>query len=255
MLLMNKLSLLPALFGLCALASCTGGYNVEGTSSVNRLDGKVITLRSLRNGGWVTVDSAEIIHGNFQMKGNADSVMMVSLFMDDTDIMPLVLENGTINVSIDNTQLKATGTPLNDALYDFITKRNELEFLLDELERKEARLVMEGQPYDEVHARIKHENDSLVNIKDTHVRQFIAANYDNVLGSGVFLMLCSTLPYPILLPELDSIVKEAPQSFRDSAPVKEWLNRAKENMKILEDEKLREDENRRLRDNISAMKH
>lgn len=54
------------------------------------------------------------------MKGPVDSVMMVTLYMDDEGIMPLVLEDGKIEVSISNTQLTAKGTLLNDRLYEFI---------------------------------------------------------------------------------------------------------------------------------------
>ena len=52
------------------------------------------------------------------MKGPVDSVMMVTLYMDDEGIMPLVLEDGKIEVSISNTQLVAKGTLLNDRLYE-----------------------------------------------------------------------------------------------------------------------------------------
>ena len=64
------------------------------------------------------------------MKGKVDSVQMVTLYMDDESIMPIVLESGKIKVTISNTDLKAAGTSLNAALYDFIDKRNALEEVL-----------------------------------------------------------------------------------------------------------------------------
>ena len=51
--------------------------------------------------------------------------------MDDEGIMPLVLEDGKIEVSISNTQLAAKGTLLNDRLYEFIEKRNALELQIE----------------------------------------------------------------------------------------------------------------------------
>ena len=45
---------------------------------------------------------------------------MVTLYMDEESIMPIVLERGKITVTISNTDLKADGTPLNTALYEFI---------------------------------------------------------------------------------------------------------------------------------------
>ena len=78
---MNKI--LPFLLLLPFLASCTSKYRIEGTSSVNSLDGKMLYLKTMRDGEWVKLDSAEVVHGLFSMKGKVDSVQMVTLYMDD----------------------------------------------------------------------------------------------------------------------------------------------------------------------------
>ena len=96
------------MFLLPFLASCTNKYKIEGTSSVNSLDGKMLYLKSMRDGEWVKLDSAEVAHGLFSMKGKVDSVQMVTLYMDDESIMPIVLENGKIKVNISNSDIKAT---------------------------------------------------------------------------------------------------------------------------------------------------
>ena len=127
---------------LALLASCSRTYKVEGSSSVTSLDGKMLYLKLMQGDEWQTVDSAEVIHGFFKMKGAADSVRMVMLYMGQEGIMPLVLESGKVEVSISNGQLQAKGTPLNDKLYEFIDKRNEMEVQIEELDRKEARLVL-----------------------------------------------------------------------------------------------------------------
>ena len=54
---MNKI--LPFLLLLPFLASCTSKYRIEGTSSVNSLDGKMLYLKTMRDGEWVKLDSAE----------------------------------------------------------------------------------------------------------------------------------------------------------------------------------------------------
>ncbi len=127
------------------------------------------------------------------MKGRADSVMMVTLYMDHEGIMPLVLEDGKIVVSISNTQLIAKGTPLNDKLYEFIDKRNSLEVKIEELERKEARMVLDGANLDDVHGQLAKEGEALVKEMNDYVRQFIVDNFENVLGPSVFMMMCSTI--------------------------------------------------------------
>lgn len=60
---MNVNKILPFLLLLPFLASCTSKYKIEGTSSVNSLDGKMLYLKSLRDGEWVKLDSAEVVHG------------------------------------------------------------------------------------------------------------------------------------------------------------------------------------------------
>ena len=144
MIRMSVNHILPLLLLLVFFSSCSRKYKIEGSSSITSLDGKMLFLKTLQDGEWVAIDSAEVIHGLFKMNGKADSVMMVTLYMDNEGIMPLVLESGKVVVSITNAQLTAKGTPLNDKLYDFIDKRNGMEVKMEELERKEARMVLDG---------------------------------------------------------------------------------------------------------------
>lgn len=233
------------LLALLLCASCSRGYRIEGQSSVTSLDGKMLYLKSLQDGDWVAVDSAEVIHGLFKMKGPVDSVRMVTLYMGDEGLMPLVLENGHIRVDIANVQMKAEGTPLNDKLYEFIDKRNALELAIEEVDRKEARMVLDGVALDDIHDQLQQESDSLVGAMNTYLKQFIADNYENVLGPSVFMMMCSTLPYPVMTPNIEAILKDAPASFKDNVLVKDYVSKAKENMKLIE-------EHKRLQQNVAA---
>lgn len=227
------------------LASCAQKYKIEGSSSVNGLDGKVLYLKTLRDGDWVKLDSAEVVHGLFSMKGKVDSVLMTSLYMDDESIMPIVLENGKIVVTISNTDLKAVGTSLNTALYEFIAKKNSLEESIGDLERRETRMVMDGADLEEVHAQLLAEGDSLMTEMNRYVKKFISDNYENVLGPNVFMMLCSSLPYPIMTPQIDDIIKDAPYSFKSNKMVREFLTKAKENMQLIE-------EHQRMQQNVGT---
>lgn len=233
------------LLALLLCASCSRGYRIEGQSSVTSLDGKMLYLKTLQDGDWVAVDSAEVIHGLFKMKGPVDSVRMVTLYMGDEGLMPLVLENGHIRVDIANVQMKAEGTPLNDKLYEFIDKRNALELAIEEVDRKEARMVLDGVALDDIHDQLQQESDSLVGAMNTYLKQFIADNYENVLGPSVFMMMCSTLPYPVMTLNIEAILKDAPASFKDNVLVKDYVSKAKENMKLIE-------EHKRLQQNVAA---
>ncbi|MDD3037521.1 DUF4369 domain-containing protein [Bacteroides sp.] len=234
---MNVNKILPLLLLLPFMASCTHTYKIEGTSSVNSLDGKKLYLKTVRNGELVNIDSTEMVHGLFLMKGKVDSVQMVTLYMDDQSVMPIVLEKGKVTVTISNMEIKAVGTPLNTALYEFIRKKNELEGCIGELEQKETRMVMEGADYEDIHRQLVIEGDSLIKEMNLYVKKFISDNYENVLGPNVFIMLCNSLPYPIMTPQIDDIIKDAPYSFKDDKMVREFLTKAKENMRLIEEQK------------------
>lgn len=244
---------LPLVMVLMSLASCSSKYKIEGTSSVTGLDGKMLYLRSLKGGEWVNVDSAEVVHGLFEMKGVADSARMVTIYMDEEGLMPIVLENGTIKVTIANNELKASGTTLNDCLYAFIDKRNDYETRLGELDSREARMVLDGVNVDEAHAQVAEEGNKLVKEMHEYVIGFIKENYGNVLGASVFMMMCSTLPYPMMTPEIEDVMRTAPASFKDDEMVQEFLSKAKENMKLIEEhQRLEENKIVSARENKSA---
>ena len=233
------------MFFLVIFTSCSRKYKIEGVSSVSSLDGRMLFIKTLEDGKWVKIDSAEVIHGLFTMKGVVDSIMMATLYMDNEAIMPLVIEKGNIKITIANTELSAEGTPLNEALYDFIDKKNAMDIKIEELERKEARMVMEGADLADIHEQLTKEGEALVDDMNRYVKKFISDNYETVLGPSVFMMLCSNLPYPIMTPQIEDIMKDAPYSFRMNKMVKEFISKAKENMQLIE-------EHQRLEQNASV---
>ena len=207
---MNKLFF--SVVSLLTLTSCASEYKIEGSSSVSRLDGKMLFIKVPDGDRMVKVDSAEVIHGIFKMEGVLDSSVIASLYMDDINIMPFVIEKGKIAINIDNARIVVSGTPLNDRLYDFVGKKTSLDDRAYELERKESRMIMDG-------------NDL--------AKQFIKKNYDNVLGPGVFIMICSNFDYPVMTPMIEEIVKDAPDSFKNNPMVKEYITVARANMEKL----------------------
>ena len=216
------------------LTSCGRKYHVEGNSTVASLDGRMLYLRTLHDGEWVSVDSSEVEHGSFRMAGAVDSVVMATLCTDDEGIMPLILESGRLRITLSNNVIKAQGTPLNNALYAFIDGRSKLADRMEELEQRETRLVLEGKNFDIVHDSLENEIMALSQEINSYVKDFIQTNYENILGPGVFMMVCSTLPYPLLTPEIEDIVNAAPATFHNNAFVKDYLAKARENMLLIE---------------------
>jgi hypothetical protein len=181
----------------------------------------------------MNVDSAEVIHGLFQMQGEIDTTMIASLYMDDQSIMPLVMEKGNIDIRIENARIHVSGTPLNEKLYEFVGKKNAIEDRAYEVERLESRLIMDGKPMETVEMEIRTEREKLSKEMDELVMTFIQDNYENVLGPGVFLMVCNGFPYPLLTPIMEEIIEKAPESFKNHVLIKEYVDAARENMKAM----------------------
>ena len=217
---MNVRIIIVALVSWLVLASCGSEYQVEGSSSVSRLDGKMLFVKVSNGKDLIKVDSAEVIHGLFRMEGKIDSTVVASLYMDDQNIMPLVMEKGKIQVRIDNTALVASGTPLNNRLYDFIARKNALEDRAYEVERMESRMIMDGKPFAEVEQEIAKERANLSDEYDKMVKDFVQENYENVLGPAIFQMMSNGYASPRVTPLMEQILKEAPESFKNHAMVR-----------------------------------
>lgn len=215
--------------------ACSSTYQIAGKTEVNSLDGRMLYLKSLRGDNWMPIDSTWVEHGFFTLDGNVDTVVVVTLNMGDENIMPIVLENGKINVSITNSDLQASGTPLNNELYKFISKRNDIARQLNNLDRREAQMVLDGENIDVVRSKLAKESQTLQDELNTYAETFIKDNYRNVLGPSVFIMLCSSMPYPMMTDQVEDIMRSAPVEFTENPLIKEFLDKAKENMRLLEE--------------------
>ncbi len=225
--------IIPFLFIPMLVAACSSNYVIEGSSVISNLDGKTLFMKVLQGDNWMAIDSSEIIHGNFLLKGHTDSIVMTALFVDDQNLMPLVLENAKMKVALSYAEISARGTQLNDNLYDFLDKKDKLERSMYDLERQEARLVLDGRNIDEVRQELSIEGEKLVVEMDSIVKKMIIDNAENVLGPYVFILLGSSLPYPLLTPQIEDILNDAPYSLKSNNMVKEYINKAKENMELI----------------------
>ena len=232
---MNIAKFIYAVIITLVFTSCASEYQIQGSSSVSRLDGKMLFVKVPQGNDMMNVDSAEVVHGMFKMQGEIDTTMIASLYMDDQSIMPLVMEKGSIEIQIDNGRITVKGTPLNERLYDFVGKKSSLDDRAYEVERMESRMIMDGHPMDVVEMEINKEREKLTSEMNDLVKTFIQDNYENVLGPGVFLMLCNGFPYPLLTPLMEEIVDKAPESFKNHSLIKEYVEVARENMQKMND--------------------
>ena len=148
------------------LSSCASSYNVRGTSSVSALDGSKLYLKTLKNNELKNIDSCEVVHGEFQFAGLLDTVRMASLFMDDESIMPLVLEEGEIVIRIENALQRVGGTPLNDSLYVFIDKHNQLTNRMSELGHRQSQMLLDGVDEEQINRELNIEANQIAAEED-----------------------------------------------------------------------------------------
>ena len=222
-----------AAFGVLAmltLVACSTSYNITGTSLQSFYDGDMVYLRPLGGEDTKVVDSCKILHGTFTMSGPVDSVMCVRMFFGKSgDNIPVILEEGNIQVIDLNNAMKVEGTPLNDKFYAFMTARDSLMFLLQELPRKESTMILDGYDHDEILRQLGEEEGGLRMAIDKLETDFVVANYDNVLGITYFLVLCDNaynqFGFPTTTPQIDEIYGRAPDSFRNHKDVKQYMER------------------------------
>lgn len=208
---------------ITTLTSCGKRFKIDGVTSVSRLDGKMLFVKVVSGDQLVNIDSAEVIHGYFQMEGKVDSVVLASLYMDDECIMPFVLEEGNINIEINNVGISVKGTPLNDSFNKFIEDKTTIDDKAYEVEREESRMIMDGVDVNTVQEEIEKQRSNVINQMDNLIKTFIQNNYENVLGPGVFIMIGNSLPYPFLTPLMEEIVNEAPETFKNNYLIKNYL--------------------------------
>ena len=223
---MNKT--IYAIIAVLVLTSCAESYNIQGSSTVSSLDGSKLYLKAIKNQELKSLDSCDVVHGKFRFAGLLDTVRMASLFMDDESIMPIVVEKGEIEIRIDNASQKVSGTPLNDKLYDFITLHNQLNNEMNELSHKQSQMLLEGLDEGDINQQLSVEAAVIAQREDSLVTNFIVENFDNVLGPGVFMMMTSSYPYPVLTPQIEDIMSKATKKFKDDPYVKEYYQTANE---------------------------
>ena len=138
------------------------------------------------------------------------------------------MEKGEIEVRIDNTGRSVSGTPLNDKLYQFINRHDQLGNEMNELSHKQSQMLLDGIDEDVINHTLSAEAARLAQQEDSLVTNFIVENFDNVLGPGVFMMMTSGYPYPVLTPQIEDIMSKATKKFKDDPYVKEYYRTAQE---------------------------
>ena len=205
--------------------------NIQGTATIPELEGKTLYLRIYADGDMQVIDSARIQHGKFRFQGTGpDYSVMACLFLGDESIMPVALDGSALTVKLDAAERKVTGSALNDTLFAFIARKAELDARVAELPRRESRMILDGMDHDEILRLLNTEAVVLSEQENALVSKFIKDNMHNCLGPGVFMIVTSNFPYPILNPQIEELIALGSPSFLNNDYVKEYIRLARENM-------------------------
>ena len=208
-----------ALFVISALASCAESYTLQGSSSLALLDGNKLYLKAMEGRDMKTLDSCDVVHGKFRFTGMLDTTQMAALFMGDKSVLPIVVERGDIKVRIEDTQQKVSGSPLNEVLYIFLDRHNQLQNDLIELGHRESRMLLDGIEEDVISQEIAKEWNAISQREDSLVTNFVVDNFDNVLGPFIFIQMSSSVP------QVEHIWSKAPDAFKQLPDVSEFYQR------------------------------
>ena len=229
---MNKV--LYTIVSILALTSCANSFHITGTTSVSVLDGQKLYLKVLKDTTLKNIDSCDVVHGQFQFGGTTDSVCVANIILDDGNSLPVVLEDGDIQVKIDNTQETVTGTPLNDKLTKFRQQFTRLMNESNDLVHQHDQAIMNGRNMDVVNSHLAAKDADINRRMDKLVTNFVTDNMDNVLGPYVFITVCmNKYNVPMLDAWVEDIMSRATDKFKNNPQVKEYYEAAQENQNIM----------------------
>ncbi len=214
--------------------SCSERYCIKGTTD-GFYNGEQAYIKVDSGGVWYTVDSCDILHGCFEMSGEVETPFLSSLFIGEEAIMPVIIENGDIAVELSMRDANISGTHLNNQLARFIEDKEGYERLIMDIERHETTLILDGKTAESAAAMVR---DSLAAVGDSmneFIVKSIRTHYNTVLGPCLFQLLCSAMPYPYMTKQIESILADAPQSFKENEFVKKFIEVATENVRRMKE--------------------
>ncbi len=208
------------------LSSCSDQYNILGNSSIDTYEGSTLYLKVATSTNDINCcDSTEVLHGKFSFEGIVNTECMAQLFMGDQSLLPLVLENGKITISFTDAERTVSGGPLNTRLYKFLNQHSQLQMEISDNTSNMARLIIMGSAPSE-YASLEKKSMSLQNELDDLWTSFIIDNSDNILGPTYFLEYTSQYFYPVITPQIEEILKHAPEQFLTHPDVQRYFRDA-----------------------------
>lgn len=228
-----------AIVALAALASCSKNYNITGSSNSSRLDGNMLFLVQNDNDGTKNLDSCDVVHGEFKFNGSYDSTMVAMICINNEPIIPVVLEEGDIVVSLNDAEISCKGTELNDSLNSFLKAYEKLNNQIQDLAKQMSKAeydfyTNELEDPQAIQQKIIDDQMKLQKQIDDLFTTAVVNNFDNVVGPFIFIYRANleTGGYYQLTPWVESILTKATATFKNNPIVKDYVTNAQKNKNI-----------------------
>lgn len=235
---------LPLVISSLLLFSCATQYHVQGVTDRGILEGKMLYVKVFDKDNMVTIDSCQVRHGQLAFTGELDSAKFTAIYMDEEYVGPLVLEEGMINVSLNELQSEVKGSPYNDSLNVFLAEfqrffraRMQLGEEYQRFQKSSTQMILDGRSEEECNRMFNEKiGDVMSRLSQLEAEQdaletnFIVRNSGNILGPGVFMLMTWKHPYPYLTPQIEEILVRSNPYLKEHPYVKSYIDAARKNM-------------------------
>ena len=207
---------LAALMASCAPSS----YKISGevTAPESIPGGKVYLL--IMDGTGSYADSAEVVNGKFTMQGSVEAPQKAMIVAGGRARVNMYLENGNIEVKIDNANMRGgdtyvKGSKLNDATYEYNSVMSNAS--------KQV-----GEKYQEINAMedkmaaqaiFGAYQDSITEIVKAEFKRIYLDNVDNPVGAEVFKAYANFASAA----EVEEAIKTMPESLKSQPGMAEEI--------------------------------
>ena len=206
---------------MACMVSCHRNYSIEGNVELYGFEGTRMYLVTHENDEFIAVDSCSVRHGRFNMEGRADSAVFAMLCHGFEPVMPLFIERGNINIHIAPSVIDVSGTRLNDMLYDFLDRKNEIDNHFEDLIQRSQHLA------DILNPSVSYDDSLklLVNEAEEFIYGFVKKHYNDPLGVCVFMMACYGDQMSEPTPLIRRIIDNAPDKFLTNRKIRSYMTR------------------------------
>lgn len=209
---------------LMAVCSCQSRYRIDGITEAYGHEGSTMYLVYFEKGVAHTIDSCIVNHGRFHMENTLEKPRYVLIWKNNQTVLPLIIEDGNIEVKITPEDANVSGTPQNEILYSFLHEKEQVDRLYDEINQKRIQLIRQ-KPIDVEALNATRDSLSKVVVEcESLVLDFFRTNWTEPAAQGVFMMLTWNL-HDNVPRVIRNILDEAPEDFMQDSYVIEMVSR------------------------------